>query len=236
MPARCLAASTSPTSLRIRPSSASTSVATSAMAAREGEQLEHDGHELRVVAHRALQRGDELVDDLVGALGALQALAQERQPQRRVAADDLGEHPLLGAEVVVQQAARDAGLARDVVERRAGRAAARHGRAHRVHDPLRLLPLDGTRRRGGLHRADPTRAAPAAAAAAATTKGARGRPSQNVSVRPAAASGLGVRLQLLDGLLGLRDGLLGLGRGLLAGAGASCTGLGAGSGGAVVET
>ena len=54
-----------------------------------------------------------------------EALLELRDPQVAVAAHDLGEQLLLGAEVVVQQPARDAGLARDVVERRAGDAALR---------------------------------------------------------------------------------------------------------------
>src|SRR5581483_6571114 len=63
--------------------------------------------------------------------------------------------PLLGAEVVVQQPARDAGVARDVVERRARDAALRDRRAHRVDDALRLLPAElRAGGRGGFHAAD----------------------------------------------------------------------------------
>ena len=65
--------------------------------------------------------------------------------QVAVAADDLDEQPLLRAEVVVQQPARDAGLARDVVERRAGGAAPRDARAHRVDDALRLVAREAAR-------------------------------------------------------------------------------------------
>ena len=73
-------------------------------------------------------------------------LVERGHAQVAVAADDLDEQPLLGAEVVVQQPARDAGLARDVVEGRAGDAAPRDARAHRVDDALRLLALDGALR------------------------------------------------------------------------------------------
>ena len=63
-----------------------------------------------------------------------------------VVADHLHEQPLLRAEVVVQQAARDPGLARYVVEGRPGGAAAADARAHRGDDPLCLLPLEPPRR------------------------------------------------------------------------------------------
>ena len=58
-----------------------------------------------------------------------------------VLAHDLHQQPLLGAEVVVQQAARDAGLARDDVEGRAGRAAGANAGAHGGDDPARLLAI-----------------------------------------------------------------------------------------------
>src|SRR5205085_8462453 len=76
------------------------------------------------------------------------------EPQLAVAAHGLDEQLLLGAEVVVQQPARDARLARDVVERGPGRAAPRDARAHRVDDALRLaageraLAVAVTRRAG----------------------------------------------------------------------------------------
>ena len=82
-----------------------------------------------------------------GVGGGGQLLVERGHPQVGVALDDLGEQPLLGAEVVVQQPARDAGLASDVVERRARDAAQRHRRAHRVDDPLRLLAAELRARR-----------------------------------------------------------------------------------------
>jgi hypothetical protein len=42
----------------------------------------------------------------------------------------------------VQQAARDAGLAGDVIERRGGGAASAHARAHGLDDALRLLAVE----------------------------------------------------------------------------------------------
>ena len=73
------------------------------------------------------------------ARGAGRRGRQPLHPQVAVAADDLGEQPLLGAEVVVQEPARHPRLAGDDVERRAGRAARADRGAHRVDDPLRLL-------------------------------------------------------------------------------------------------
>src|SRR6185436_11755949 len=53
---------------------------------------------------------------------------------------DLDQQGLLGAEVVVEQSAADARLAGDVLEGRARDSAAGDAGAHRLHDPLRLLP------------------------------------------------------------------------------------------------
>src|SRR5262249_38214639 len=63
---------------------------------------------------------------------------------------DLDEQRLLGAEVVVEQPPADARLARDVLEGRAGDAPPGDAGAHRLDDPLGLLPteLPGLR---GLH-------------------------------------------------------------------------------------
>src|ERR687889_105719 len=54
--------------------------------------------------------------------------------------------------------ARNLRLAGDVVERRPGHAAAGDARAHRVHDPRRLVALDGPLSGRRLHGAQPTRA------------------------------------------------------------------------------
>ena len=78
--------------------------------------------------------------------------------QLAVAAHDLGQQPLLGPEVVVQQPAGHARLARDVVERRARHAAPRDARAHGLDDALGLLALDGALLLlgRGLHGAQPS--------------------------------------------------------------------------------
>src|SRR3954447_13265456 len=113
------------------------------VAARQREELEHQRDDRRVVDDHVLQRLDEPVDDVVGALGVGELLVDQVHPQLAVAAHDLGEKPLLRAELVVQQPARDPRLARDVVERGCGDAAPRDARAHRVDDPRRLVALDG---------------------------------------------------------------------------------------------
>ena len=71
--------------------------------------------------------------------GVAERLVEAGDAELGVAADDLDQQPLLGAEVVVEQAAADARLAGDVLEGRAGDAAPGDARAHRVDDPLRLL-------------------------------------------------------------------------------------------------
>ena len=67
------------------------------------------------------------------------ALVEPVDPDLGVAADDLDQQPLLGPEVVVEQAAADPRLAGDLLERRAGGAALGDAVAHRVDDALRLL-------------------------------------------------------------------------------------------------
>ena len=80
------------------------------------------------------------------ALGGLaERLVEPGDPVLGVAADDLDQQRLLGAEVVVEQPAADAGLAGDVLEGRAGDPAARDARAHRLDDAARLLPAQLTR-------------------------------------------------------------------------------------------
>jgi hypothetical protein len=112
------------------------------VAAREREDLERQRHQLGVGAEHRLQRGPQQRDEVRRAGGARQLLVQGRHPQLGVAAHDLGQQSLLGAEVVVQQAARDARVARDVVERGAGDAAQRDRRPHRVDDALGLLAAE----------------------------------------------------------------------------------------------
>jgi hypothetical protein len=128
----------------MRRCSAASSAAISGV--RRGEQLEVQRHERRVARDELLERAHEHVQQVVGALCGGDRLIERGEPQVRVAPDDLDQQPLLRAEVVVQQPARDAGLARDVVEGGARRAARGHGGAHRVHDPLRLVAAEGRRR------------------------------------------------------------------------------------------
>ena len=116
-------------------------------------------------------------------------------------ADHLHEQPLLGAEVVVQEAARHARLAGHVVERRGGGAARADARAHRLDDPLRLLSLEPARgldrclHPGAILAGRPTTLVPAtrpfgrasvkhtAQDDAGYTRGARRRPSKHLRVR-----------------------------------------------------
>ena len=106
----------------------------------EREHLEHDDDEVGRDVDHVLHPVGEQPDEVVGGLGAPQLLVQQRHAQVAVVAHDLGEQPLLGAEVVMQQPARDPRLAGDMVERRAGDAALGDRRAHRVDDPLGLVP------------------------------------------------------------------------------------------------
>src|SRR5262249_25754439 len=57
-----------------------------------------------------------------------------------VATDHLDQQPLLGPEVVVEEAAADPGLARDLLESRPRGAAPGHALTHGIDNALRLLP------------------------------------------------------------------------------------------------
>src|SRR4029078_1844382 len=83
-------------------------------------------------------------------LGA--AVAEPRDADLGVAADDLDQQPLLGAEVVVEEAAADARLAGDLLERGPGRAALGAAVAHGIDDALSLLAAQLPLFRGRLHR------------------------------------------------------------------------------------
>jgi hypothetical protein len=113
------------------------------VAPRQGEELEDDGDELGLLLDVALQGGDERIDDVIGVARRRELVVEEAHAQLAVAAHDLGQQPLLGPEVVVQQPAGHARLARDVIERRARHAAPGDARAHRLDDALGLLALDG---------------------------------------------------------------------------------------------
>ncbi len=123
-------------------------------------------------------------------------------------ADDLDEQPLLRAEVVVQQAARDAGLLRDHVERRAGGAATRRRwRASRLRCAWPSRP-----RAAGVSRPPPWCAElswPASrdaglAQAPGTTKAPRRAPSNSRMDR--AALGSADRLRCCSGAVRRRRG------------------------------
>ena len=76
---------------------------------------------------------------VVGASGAGDRVLEALDPHVTFAPHDLDQQPLLGAEVVVQQAAGDARLAGDVIEGRAGDPAGGDADAHRLDDPRRLV-------------------------------------------------------------------------------------------------
>jgi hypothetical protein len=109
----------------MRRCSAASSAGDLRRAARRGEELEVQRHERGVARDELLERAHEHVQQLVGRSAADgDRLVERGQAQVRVAPHDLDQQPLLGAEVVVQEPARDPGLPRDVVERGARGAAA----------------------------------------------------------------------------------------------------------------
>ena len=87
----------------------------------------------------SVRLASEDVEDVVDRLRLGEPLVEPGDADLRVAADDLDQQPLLGPEVVVEEAAADARLAGDVLEGRAGGAALGDAVAHRVDDALRLL-------------------------------------------------------------------------------------------------
>src|SRR6201999_3895504 len=108
--------------------------------ARRADELADRGRPAGLlVLDELLQPGHQRSDHLVDAGRARELALDPLDANLAVGAHDLYEQPLLRPEVVVQQAARDARLARDVVERRSGRAAFRDARAHRLDDALGLL-------------------------------------------------------------------------------------------------
>ena len=109
-----------------------------------------------VVLQELLEADDERLHDLVEALRLREPLVHVARALGGVVPHDLDEQTLLRAEVVVQEAARDAGLARHVVERRRRRAARGDAGAHRGDDPLGLVALElarGIRAGRSLHPA-----------------------------------------------------------------------------------
>jgi hypothetical protein len=109
------------------------------VATRQREQLEDQRHEAGVVADHVVEARDEPGDEVVDRARVGELGVEQLQAHVALAPHDLHEQPLLRAEVVVQQPARDAGRARDLVERRARRPALAHRGAHRVDDARRLV-------------------------------------------------------------------------------------------------
>ena len=120
------------------------------VAAAGAEQLVEEEEEAGFVLDQVGEAGDERRRARRRRVFAgASALVEAVDAQLGVAADDLDQQPLLGPEVVVEEAAADARLAGDVLEGGAGGAALGDGLAHRVDDALRLLaaqlPLFGRR-------------------------------------------------------------------------------------------
>ena len=109
------------------------------VAPRQREQLEDQRDEAGLVADEVVERRDEPRHEVVGRARVCELLVEQRQAHVAVAPHDLDEQPLLRAEVVVQEPARHASRARDLIERRARRTALADRRAHRVDDPRRLV-------------------------------------------------------------------------------------------------
>ena len=134
------------------------------------------------VLERAAQQGDEVL----GRRRAAELLVEQRHAQVAVVPHDLGEELLLRAEVVVQQPARDARLAGDVVERRAGDPALGDRRAHRRDDPRGLLAGErflGRGRRFHLRRTLAGWPAGFRRSAWATTRGSSASPPRSTGGR-----------------------------------------------------
>ena len=109
------------------------------VAAAGAEQLVEEQEEAGLVLDQVGEAGDEDVEHVVDGLGLGQRLVEAGDADLGVAADDLDQQPLLGPEVVVEQAAADARLGGDLLEGGAGGAALGDAVAHRVDDALRLL-------------------------------------------------------------------------------------------------
>ncbi len=118
------------------------------VAAAGGEQVEEDDEEPRIVLDQVHQARDEDVEDAVDVGGAAQRLVEHLDAVLAVAPDDLDEQPLLGAEVVVEKPAADAGLGGDVLEGRPGDAPLGDRIAHRVDDAAGAVAAQLTRHSG----------------------------------------------------------------------------------------
>ena len=112
------------------------------VAAAGAEELVEEEEEAGVVVDQVGEALDEDVEDGVRGLRLGEHLVEAGDAEFGVAPDDLDQEALLGAEVIVEEAAADPGLAGDVLEGRARRPAASDAVAHRVDDALRLLAAE----------------------------------------------------------------------------------------------
>ena len=86
------------------------------VAAAGGEELVEEEEEAGIVVDQVGEALDQDVEDVVGGLRRAEHLVEAGDAQFGIAADDLDQEPLLGPEVVVEEAAADPGLAGDVLE------------------------------------------------------------------------------------------------------------------------
>ncbi len=93
------------------------------VAAAGAEELVEEQEEGRLVLDQVGEAGEQDVDHVVDRLRLCQRFVEPGDADLGVAAHDLDQQPLLGPEVVVEKAAADPGLAGDVLEGRARRAA-----------------------------------------------------------------------------------------------------------------
>src|SRR6478752_6915694 len=83
------------------------------VAAAGAEQLVEE-EEAGLVVDQIGEAGDEDVEDVVDRLGLRQRLVEPGDAQLGIAPHDLDQEPLLGPEVVMQQAAADTRLGSDL--------------------------------------------------------------------------------------------------------------------------
>ena len=93
------------------------------VAAAGAEELVEEEEEAGIVVDHVGEAGDEDVEDVVGDLRLREHLVEAGDAEFGIAPHHLDQEPLLGPEVVVEEAAADPGLAGDVLEGRARRAA-----------------------------------------------------------------------------------------------------------------
>ena len=112
------------------------------IAAAGAEQLVEDEEEAGLVLDHVVEAGDEDVEHVIRRARFPQRVVEPGDADLGVAADDLDQQPLLGAEVVVEEAPADLRLGGDLLEGRARGAAFGDALAHRVDDALGLLSAE----------------------------------------------------------------------------------------------